>query len=109
MLNQRTTLSSLTAILSLIRSALELQNVHSLASPLNCNRVRTPSPEDNLIIGVCFIPIYYSVIILFLTGDTVLRVPCICSCTFKKFFCFSFYVLPRKDVANLCLCHSCCN
>ena len=46
----------------------------------------------------------YSVIILFLAGATVLRVPCIRSCAFKKPFCFSFYVLPRQDVANLCLC-----
>jgi hypothetical protein len=39
-----------------------------------------------------------------IAGATVLRVLCICSGTFKKLFCFSFYVLPRKDVANLCLC-----
>ena len=60
--------------------------------------------EDNLIVGVCFIPITYLVIILFLAGATVLRVPHICSCTLKKLFCFSFHIFPRKDVANLCLC-----
>ena len=52
-----------TLTMSLIRGALELQNIHSLAGPFNCDRVRTPSPKDNLIIGVCFIPITYSVII----------------------------------------------
>ena len=83
------TLSLLTVIMSLIRSALELQNIHSLAGPFNCDRVRTPSPKDNLIVGVYFIPITYSVIILFLVGATVLRVPYICSCTLKKLFCFS--------------------
>ncbi|MFN9900684.1 MAG: hypothetical protein ACK55Z_18270, partial [bacterium] len=40
----------------------------------NCNRVRTPSPKDNLIIGICFIPITYSFIIFFLAGATALRV-----------------------------------
>jgi len=104
MLKPRPTLSLLTVVLSLIRSALELQNVHSLAGPFNCNRVRTPSPEDNLIVGVCFIPIDYLVIILFLAGVTVLRALFICPYTLKELFCFSFYVFPRKDVANLCLC-----
>ena len=73
--------------MSLIRGALKLQNIHSLAGPFNCNRVRTPSPKDNLIVRVCFIPITYSVIILFLAGATALRVPYICSCTLKKLFC----------------------
>ena len=104
MLSPCPTLSLLTVIMSLIRGALELQNIHSLAGPFNCNRVRTPSPKDNLIIGVCFIPITYSVIIFFLAGATALRVPYICSCTLKKLFCFSFHIFPRKDVANLCLC-----
>ena len=67
MLSPCPTLSLLTVIMSLIRSALELQNIHSLAGPFNCDRVRTPSPKDNLIVGVCFIPITYSVIILFLS------------------------------------------
>ena len=68
MLSPRPTLSLLTKIMSWIQSALELQNIHSLAGPFNCDRVMTPSPKDNLIVGVCFIPITYSVIIFFLAG-----------------------------------------
>ena len=44
--------------------------------------------------GVCFIPIYYSVIILFLTDATVLRILLIRSCAVKKPFRLSFYILP---------------
>jgi hypothetical protein len=63
-----------------------------------------PSSKDNLIEGVCFIPIYYLVIILFLTDATVLRILFIRSCAVKKPFCLSFYILPLQDVSNLCFC-----
>ena len=51
--------------------------------------------------GVCFIPIYYSVIILFLTDATVLRILLIRSCAVKKPFRLSFYILPPTRRACL--------
>ena len=53
---------SFSVISSLIRRTLEFQNEQDLVGPINHN-VRSSSPEGDLVVGVCFIPIYLDLLL----------------------------------------------